>query len=55
MDRTSPLDNLKARHILLDREIMEESQRPLPDSMTIQALKRQKLQVRAELSCQTAP
>lgn len=40
---------LEMKHAGLDRRIAEESQRPLPDSVTIAELKRQKLRLKEEL------
>ena len=54
MNMDSYISSLQARHARLDREIDEESQRPLPDSMTIQDLKRQKLRIKDEICLQSA-
>jgi len=41
---------LEAKHAVLDRRIEAESQRPMPDSMIIAGLKKQKLRVKEEMS-----
>jgi hypothetical protein len=43
---------LAAKHALLDRQIENESQRPRPDSVTLAALKKQKLRLKEELAAQ---
>lgn len=48
-DRTQ-IESLKQRHAALDRAIVEESERPLPDHISLQELKRQKLQLKDEIS-----
>ncbi|MET3826738.1 MULTISPECIES: YdcH family protein [Sphingomonas] len=40
---------LAAKHAVLDRQIAAEAQRPLPDTATIAALKKQKLQIKQEI------
>ena len=40
---------LKARHVELDLAIEHESNRPLPDGMVVQMLKRQKLRIKDKL------
>ncbi len=40
---------LKAKHAALESRIEEECQRPLPDSMVLADLKRQKLRIKEEL------
>lgn len=41
---------LEAKHAQLDRRIATESQRPLPDAITLAALKKQKLKVKEEMA-----
>lgn len=41
---------LKQRHQALDRAIDEEAQRPLPDNIALQTLKRQKLRLKDEMT-----
>ena len=43
------LDNLRVRHAELKNEINAETRRPLPDSLTLQALKRRKLRLKEEM------
>lgn len=40
---------LKAKHAELDAKLIEEEARPLPDTMRIQELKKQKLAVKEEI------
>jgi hypothetical protein len=40
------LSALEAKHAKLDRRIASESQRPLPDPLTLAALKKQKLRLK---------
>ena len=54
MNTDSYISSLEARHARLDRELDEESHRPLPDSMAIQTLKRQKLRIKDEIWRQSA-
>lgn len=44
------LSALEAKHATLDRRIVAESHRPLPDQMIIADLKRQKLRVKEEIA-----
>lgn len=44
------LSALEAKHARLDRRIVAESQRPLPDAITLAALKKQKLKLKEEMS-----
>jgi len=44
------LSALEAKHAQLDRRINSESQRPLPDPMTLAALKKAKLRLKEEIS-----
>ena len=41
---------LTAKHAVLDQRIARESQRPRPDDMLLDDLKRQKLRVKEEMS-----
>ena len=49
MDLETRLDNLRVRHAELKSEINTETRRPLPDSLTLQALKRRKLRLKEEI------
>ena len=49
MNSDDQVDSLIAQHKELQREIDEETQRPLPNSIALQALKRQKLRVKDEI------
>lgn len=46
---------LKVRHQALKRAIHEEAQRPLPDSMALQSLKRHKLRIKDEITRMAVP
>lgn len=41
---------LTAKHAVLDQRIATESQRPLPDQLTLAALKKQKLRLKEEMA-----
>jgi hypothetical protein len=41
---------LEAKHHTLDERIAEESQRPLPDTVELARLKKEKLRIKEELS-----
>ena len=41
---------LSVKHSTLDQRIAAESQRPLPDQITLAQLKKQKLRVKEEMS-----
>jgi hypothetical protein len=41
---------LEAKHAHLDRQIANESQRPLPDPIVLAILKKQKLRLKEELT-----
>lgn len=43
------LTALKAKHAELDAKLLEEESRPLPDTIRIQELKKQKLAVKQEI------
>jgi hypothetical protein len=47
---SSHVTALQAKHEGLERRLREELARPVPDSTMIQALKRQKLKLKEELS-----
>jgi hypothetical protein len=40
---------LEAKHAQLDRQIVYESQRPMPDQIILASLKKQKLRLKEEL------
>ena len=44
------VETLRARHAHLEHEIDEEIHRPLPDSIHITELKRQKLRIKEEIA-----
>ena len=46
---------LEAKHAGLEARIVEESQRPQPDSAVLARLKKEKLQIKEELAGLTAP
>jgi hypothetical protein len=48
--QTAHFSALEAKHAVLDRKICAESQRPLPDFVTLAALKKQKLRLKEEMS-----
>ena len=41
---------LESKHAVLDRRIVEETTRPLPDAQVLAGLKKQKLRLKEELS-----
>ena len=41
---------LQAKHAGLDARIMEESQRPMPDTATLARLKKEKLRLKEEIA-----
>lgn len=41
---------LETKHAVLDRRIAEEEHRPMPDTVTVAALKKQKLRVKEEIA-----
>ncbi|MFN3865039.1 MAG: YdcH family protein [Erythrobacter sp.] len=47
---SSHLHALQARHAELDRRLHAELARPVPDTATIQALKKQKLRLKEEIA-----
>ncbi len=48
--QTAHLSALEAKHAVLDRRIAEETHRPMPDTVLLADLKRQKLRVKEEMS-----
>ncbi len=50
MNIDAQIATLKVRHQALERAIDDETQRPLPDSMALQSLKRHKLRVKDEIT-----
>lgn len=44
------VETLRARHARLEHEIDEEIQRPLPDTIHITELKRQKLRIKEQIT-----
>jgi len=44
------LSALEAKHAQLDHRIAVESQRPLPNALTLADLKKQKLKIKEEIS-----
>jgi hypothetical protein len=44
------IESLKSKHARLEHEIGEETHRPLPDTMLIAALKREKLRIKDEIT-----
>ncbi len=49
MDADARVTTLTSKHAELDRTIEEERQRPLPDSLLITRLKREKLRIKDEI------
>ncbi len=49
MSLTTHLETLQQKHFLLERMIGQESQRPAPDFMKINHLKKQKLVIKEEI------
>ncbi len=43
------LDSLKSKHATLERAIDEEAHRPMPDTVQIHTLKREKLKIKDEI------
>ena len=48
--QTAHFSALEAKHAFLDRQINAESQRPMPDTGILAALKKQKLRVKEEMT-----
>ena len=49
MQQTSHYSALEAKHAVLDRQIADESHRPMPDATALAALKKQKLRIKEEM------
>jgi hypothetical protein len=49
MQQTSHYSALEAKHAVLDRQIADESHRPMPDPVALAALKKQKLRIKEEM------
>lgn len=49
---TAHTDALAAKHATLDRQIADETHRPLPDPMVLAELKKQKLRLKEEIATQ---
>ena len=47
--QTAHFSALEAKHEVLDRKIAAESQRPMPDTTVLAALKKRKLRVKEEM------
>ena len=50
MNEKPDLTELRARHAALEREVDDESSRPLPDQTRLTALKREKLKIKDEIA-----
>jgi hypothetical protein len=50
MQQTSHYSALEAKHAVLDRQIADESHRPLPNAAALAALKKQKLRIKEEMA-----
>lgn len=48
--QTAHFSALEAKHAVLERRIVAEAQRPLPDTAALAALKKQKLLIKQELA-----
>lgn len=48
--QTAHISALEAKHAVLDRRIVAESQRPQPDEFVIADLKKQKLRLKEEIA-----
>jgi hypothetical protein len=55
VDPEARLSTLTAKHAELEREIDEENRRPMPDSLHLSELKRQKLRIKEEIARLSAP
>lgn len=49
------LDSLRTKHARLERQIDDESHRPMPDQIELHRLKKEKLKVKEELEQLQAP
>jgi len=54
MQQTSHYSALEAKHAVLDRQIADESHRPMPDAAALAAMKKQKLRIKEEMVTLTA-
>ena len=50
MNTEAHVETLKAKHAGIKEAILEESQRPVPDSIRISELKREKLRIKDEIA-----
>ncbi|WP_022686765.1 YdcH family protein [Sphingomonas phyllosphaerae] len=48
--QTAHISALEAKHATLDQRIAAESQRPVPDTIVIAELKKQKLRLKEEIT-----
>ncbi len=48
--QTAHYSALVAKHAVLDRQIVDESHRPMPDTAALAALKKQKLRIKEEMA-----
>ena len=48
--QTTHIAALEAKHAVLDQRIATEAQRPVPDTITLAELKKQKLRVKEEIA-----
>jgi hypothetical protein len=44
------IDSLKAKHADLERKIEAEEQRPMPDTVAVHSLKKEKLKIKDEIA-----
>lgn len=50
MQQTAHYTALEAKHAVLDRQIADESHRPMPDTTALAAMKKQKLRIKEEMA-----
>ncbi|MDQ2878090.1 MAG: YdcH family protein [Pseudomonadota bacterium] len=48
--QTAHYSALEAKHAVLDRQIAEETHRPMPDPAALTELKKQKLRIKEEMT-----
>ena len=48
--QTAHLESLEAKHAMLDRRIDDENHRPMPDTIMLADLKKQKLRLKEEIA-----
>lgn len=48
--QTAHFSALEAKHATLERQIVAETQRPLPDTAVLAAMKKQKLLIKQEMT-----